>query len=670
MLTPQSKHKIRRYKGNLAAILGRYAEGCRHLLNNGRYRFSYSKPERQIYRRRIKEQPSKWVEKGFKVPSGRFENNYLNLDITPSMAGIIDAYALPFVRKITVVAPAQTYKTTLGLVCMSWSSLFDPGDALLAYPTESTGVEIMEDRVQRIYKSSPQLRRKLTGRQQDISKHKLRLRNMKYRLAWAGSLTSTAHRSIKLLLMDEVDKYIERYTDTESSTVDRCKLRTRAFSRTCKILMISSTSTEKGFVWIELTKETQAVFVYWSVCPYCGAEQLMDFNKDSFWWPKGDDGHSLDRKEIAAKKLARYICQEPGCKRMWDDDTRDRACRLSRRSGWRVRTNDGSKGEEMFRYLNRTRVQSIGFIVPSWVSYFVSLSEVAAAYLKCKDKDLSPEEQFTAYKEFQNAHRSVPWKMELQVKPVEKLLEFCDDRPEGMLPGGERVSSLVATVDTQDGDLFYLSIWAFGWGFTNEQWLVLRTPVDSFGAIVSRLWESEYYDVDGQQYVIEHAFIDMLGHRTKDVIDFCIQYEGMITPVFGSSRAMAQPYAFSQKEYMPGTDQPLPGGGIRAIRMNSKYYKDNIAIKLSLPPESPGCVHFYKDVGEGYCKQLLSEARDEKGNWKLIGSRDNHYWDNWYTANCLADYLGVKHRIKPENQGDIEVGGENVMVASSQFMGG
>lgn len=123
---------------------------------------------------------------------------------------------------------------------------------------------------------------------------------------------------------------------------------------------------------------------------------------------------------------------------------------------------------------------------------------------------------------------------------------------------------------------------------------------------------------------------------------------------------MTQPYAFSQREYMPGSDQPIPGGGLRAIRMNSKYYKDSIAIKLSQNPDSPGSIRLYnkEQVGEDYCKQLIAEARDENGKWVLIGSRANHYGDNLYGANCIADYLGVKHRIKPENNvEDIELVG-------------
>ena len=667
-LRPQND-KVRRYKAALS-VLGTHLEESLPFLNEGKYRFKFSEAERSVFRRKARELPSVWAPKNFKVPTGKFESSFLNFDITPHLCGMLDAYALPFIRKITVCAAPQTTKTTFGHAAVAWSSIFSPGPALHVYPTEKTGVEIMEDRIQRIYEESPSLKRQKTGKKEDVSKHKLQLLNMYHRIAWAGSLTSLAHRSIKLLVMDEVDKYNESPSEREASTVALAKVRTRTFNNR-KILMLSSASTEDNFIWTELVKETSAVFIFWSRCPYCGTEQLMDFGPDTFWWPKGDDGHSLPRMEIEEKQLARYICTEPSCRRMWDDDARNQAQRLAMKGGWRLRTADGSMGEEMFTYLKRERVQSIGFIVPSWISYFVSLSEVASAYLKCKDKSLSPEEQFGAYKDFQNSHRSLPWRIELQAKPVDQIMEFKDDRPKGMVPGGERAATLLAAIDTQDDDLFYLSIWAIGWGFKNDQWLVDATQVNSFEAIAEKLWSSEYSDMDGVVHRIEHAFIDMLGHRTKEVIDFCLSYEGLITPIFGSSREMGgQPYVFSNKEYHPGTDKPLPGGGIRAIRINTKYYKDNMAIKLSLSPDTAGCIRLPKDISEEYCKQLISEARDEKGKWKQIGSRANHYWDNWMAINCLADWLGVKHRIKPEaGQADPELENSVVQVESS-FMGG
>jgi len=649
MLTAQNIPQPRLCKGPLPASVAR--DKCAHLLIDGRYRFSFSKAERQALRKRKKELPSKWAPKNVKIPAGPFEGNYVNLDLTPHLAGIIDAYALPFVRKITIVAAPQTTKTTAALICKAWSSVFDPGPTLSVYPTETTGTEIMTERILPTYKQSPQLRRLMTGRKEDESKYVLRLRNMYHRIAWSGSLTSLAHRSIKILDMDEVDKYNEAPSENEAGTIDLAKLRTRAYRTSRKILMMSSCSTEKGPIWQEISKETSAVFVFWVRCPYCDSEQLMYFSKNTFWWPKGEDGHSLDRKEIQEKQLARYICQEPGCQRMWDDEARNRATRrgVFRLEGEGPEDSKGIPGEEMFHHLQRTRSQSIGFIIPSWISYFVSLSEVAAAYLKTKDKNLSPEERFMAYKDFQNAHRSRPWKFELQTQAVDKIKTFCDDRPAGRLPGGDRVASLLFGIDTQD-DCFYLSIWAFGYGFQNEQWLVLRQRVDTTQSLAALLWDSVYYDADGQAHYVEWGMIDMQGHRQKEVLEFCLQYEGLIAPCIGSNREMTQPYNFSQKEYFPDTQAPIPGGGIRAFRINTKYFKDNLAVKLSMAADSPGCIHLYswEQLGEDYCNQLIAEARDEKGVWRQIGSRPNHDWDAMVIANCAAEYKGVKHRERPE----------------------
>ena len=72
--------------------------------------------------------------------------------------------------------------------------------------------------------------------------------------------------------------------------------------------------------------------------------------------------------------------------------------------------------------------------------------------------------------------------------------------------------------------------------------------------------------------------------------------------------------------------------------------------------DTPGCAHLYSwdELGEEYCNQLISEARDDKGVWQRIGSRPNHDWDAWVIANCAAEYKGVKHRPPPEEGQDEE----------------
>jgi len=61
MLAQCERHKVRRYRGRLSVLIGeQHAENCRHLLNDGRYRFRFSKPENKVMRRKKKFSPVEW----------------------------------------------------------------------------------------------------------------------------------------------------------------------------------------------------------------------------------------------------------------------------------------------------------------------------------------------------------------------------------------------------------------------------------------------------------------------------------------------------------------------------------------------------------------------------------------------------------------------------------
>jgi len=152
------------------------------------------------------------------------------------------------------------------------------------------------------------------------------------------------------------------------------------------------------------------------------------------------------------------------------------------------------------------------------------------------------------------------------------------------------------------------------------------------------------------------------------LLEFCIGYEGLILPAFGSTRPMPVPYTFSQKEYAPGDYQALPGGSVRAVRVNTKWFKDFLAVRLGLDPDTAGAVHLFHDCDEEFRSQLLSEVRDEKGVWQQISGQANHYLDCWVMANCAAEYYGIKNARWPKENGH---GGDGlVVVAESSFMGG
>ena len=71
--------------------------------------------------------------------------------------------------------------------------------------------------------------------------------------------------------------------------------------------------------------------------------------------------------------LAWYECA--ACPARWDDEDRNRAVRGGE---WR----EAGSGLELFEHLRRQRPGKIGFHIPAWLSYFVSLSECAATFLR------------------------------------------------------------------------------------------------------------------------------------------------------------------------------------------------------------------------------------------------------------------------------------------------
>ncbi len=612
------------------------------------YRFRWSVAERTVWRRRKWMEPSKWAPRHMVIPTGPFEGARYSHDVSPHLAGIMDAAVQSYVREIVLCAAPQTGKTTLALTVFAWFSIYDPGPALSVYPNEATGAENMRERIQPSYRQSPQLRSLITGRREDEGKRLLRLRTMYHRIAWAGSLSALANRSIKLLNLDEVDKYDDRPSKEETGTVELAKIRTRAY-RNHKIFLLSSPSVPSGQIWHAI-HECSAVFVYWVRCQHCTTEQLMDFDQERFRWPHGEDGRSVDRRRILEQRLARYVCHHCGAE--WDDDDRDRAVR---RGVWRQVTADLDKnpydaeqepGETLARVLVARRPRSIGFLSPSWISHFVSLSEVAHDFLKSQDEDLPPEERFKAYQNFQNKHRSLPWRRQVEARKSETILALRDDRPMGLVPGMRQVSGLVAGVDTQDNGFFF-AIVAIGYGLTAQCWLVRHGFVHSFEDLAQVLWLDQYRDAAGNRYHVQLAIQDAMGHRTADVYDFCRRGRGQILPSQGK-RELASPYSWSDIEYWPGTTKKFPAG-LKRINVNTTYYKDMLSARLGVSVGDPGGIVLHGDVDEDFAAQLCAEYRDMRGHWEQIGSRPNHYWDCMVLALCAADVLGLRYRPRPVN---------------------
>jgi phage terminase large subunit GpA-like protein len=579
-------------------------------------------------RRRRQIPVSEWSEKYRVVPADSPIPGYWRNTTTPYLVGIMDSIMTPSVQHVVVCAPPQTGKTDLSLNVVGYTADRMPGNWLIVYPDEKTAGDMSRDRVQPMFKDSPRLRRYLTGAVDDLATLRITLKHARIYMAWATSAARLASRPLPYVLLDEVDKFPVTAGRKETAPTTLAEKRTRTFGHRRKIIRVSTPTIESGPIWQALKTECEAVFVYWVRCPDCEAWQEMEFT--SIKWNGGSDADP--RIILSDQKSTMYECT--ACGSAWDDARRDVAVAAG---GWR----DRDEGIALNTYLETRRPVVIGFHYRAWISRFVPLREVAAAFLRAQSDR-------NKLKDFQNDYNAEPWRLYKEDRIVDNILALIEDRPRGVVPAGGVVSTLTAGVDTQDSGFWF---WVHAWGYADpghrpDSWCVRAGFVTDFAALEQVLWLDAYLDVDRQQYVISMALQDALGHRTAEVYDFVRAHPGKILPSYGRAK-LAAPYSYSNQQHYPGGRRPIRGG-LRAVNVNTKYFKDEVAAALTVAPGDPGGIGLYSDFPTDFAHQLVAEYVNDAGAWECPPGKANHLWDCLVLNFCAAEIIGTRHRAKPE----------------------
>lgn len=682
------------------------AEVAAHITaGGGPIPFHFSKGERKIMRRRKPIPVSQWAERHRIVEMSSIPGKWKNL-FTPYLTGIMDAAGTPGVETVIICKSPQTGGSECGHNFVGWCIDRSPGPVMYVFPDEITARENARDRIIPMITGSPRLRDYMTGSGDDASSLRINLAHMPIYLGWSGSVSRLGNKPIRTLILDELDKYKNPKNEATSEVL--AEKRTTTWRTRRHIIKISTPTTEDGPIWTALTQEAGARFDYWVRCPHCGMAQLMDFER--IGWPDKEpsptakpsaDASCSERivkaagavelasprirsaavtaEDVLTRRLAYYPCEH--CGAVWDDGDRDRAVR---RGEWRERIT----GLDIAAHLAAHRAVKLGFHIPAWLSYFVSLSEVASAALKYRETG-----KLDDLKNLQNQYKAEPWKEEHVMRSEDAVLNLCDDRPRGMVPGPvpslgpagravardsgdgalpelasgnmrrgvgagqERVACLLAGVDTQGVNeqkgYFRYIIRAFGYGDTEESWLVQCGAAPSFSALNDLLWNSEYATPDGLKYKVRACMIDAMGGRTREVYSWAIRHRGRVYPWQGV-RSLSQPYTPAPQEYFPdarGNKVKIPGG-LNLWRCDTTFFKSDLAHKLSIAPDDPGAFHLHDNAGgilEQYARELCAEVwDDEKQAWTNPHGKPNHYWDCETMALALAFILNIRHRARPE----------------------
>jgi phage terminase large subunit GpA-like protein len=613
------------------------------LANPGEIRLvgRFSIPERKIFRKHKKIPVSQWAEKYRNVTLSVLPGKWKN-EVTPYLAGIMDASFYLSVRKIIICASPQSGKTESVLNCIGYAIDRDPGPVLCIYPDELTARENNQDRIQPMIKTSPRLRGYMTGLDDDSSLLKISLQHMPIYMAWASSAARLANKPIRYLDFEEVDKYPITSGKRETTPILLGEARTITYRHNCKIWMNSTPTTETGNIWKALTTEAQVIFDYWVECPACSVMQKMTFSRIK-WKHKeepGADGklHSEDPETIEAEKLAWYEC--PYCLAPWSDYDRDQAVRRGR---WRERKKSDPEdknaapepGLDIADYLKLKNPVKIGFHLPSWLSPFISLSKIAASFLR----GLSDINEF---KDFNNKYLAEPWKLTVISKDAGQILSARCDLPPQTVP--DTAVALTIGVDVQQyGFWFVVRAWAPD--LTN--WLIHYGFLAVWEDVERLLFETAYpVGTTGRSMRIFRAAVDTGGGKkyedmtmTEETYFWLIKNRGRggaaVWGAKGSSTPLPVMLSVGSGIVSTPSGKKLPEA-LRILAVDTEKAKDQFHFRLKLAANDdtrglPGAAFLHAGTGDDYVAQILAEEKqlDEKGRevWVNVHQRPNHLLD-------------------------------------------
>jgi terminase, large subunit len=605
-------------------------------------RFSFTASERRVCRKRRRIPVSEWCEKYRVVTMSSLPGKWRN-EVTPYLAGIMDASFFPSVETVIICKAPQTGGSEAVNNCIGYAADRAPGPVLYVYPDELTSRENNRDRIQPMFESSPGLKSLLTGVSADQTNYRINLQHMPIYMAWARSAARLANKPIRYLVFDETDKYPETASRREADPISLGEARTTTYQHSRKIWKLSSPSIETAPIWTALTTEAQVIFDYWVRCPFCLAGQRMVF--DNIRWPAREEKEEWDPEAIKAGRLAWYECS--GCGARWDDNVRDQAVK---HGGWRARVD----GRGLSAFLEAFRPKKIGFHLPSWLSCFVSLSDAAASFLKGqKDKIL--------LRDFMNKHKAEPWKHIIITTSEEKILNARCAIPQQTVP--QEAVCLTAGIDVQKyGFWFVVRAWARDY----TRWLIHYGMLSTWEDVEHLLFETEYpvQDAEGVTMRISRAAIDTGGGEKYQDMSMteetywwlrknAIGRGCRVWGTKGSSRPLAGKLSIGKPLDKTPSGRAIPGG-LQIVALDTMKLKDALHYSLEQASElGPMAAYLHADTDQHYARQILAEEKrlNERGAEEWVQTRrDNHYIDCECLAMIVADPewpTGGIHLLRP-----------------------
>ncbi len=598
---------------------------------------------------------TEWANAEFRLPQeSTSEHGRYRTSRTPFVEEILDELSPTSPTEIVVlIKPTQLAGSTIALIFLCGSAVLYPAPSRFMQPTDtmvrSFSKKKLNPAIQQI-QALKDIIREPRSRQSGNTILQKDFPGGSWGLSGGNAETAYRQESVKYLTLDDFDGFP---IDIEGQgSPDKLADRRTGTFRGRKILLISTT-TRKESSNIERAFAPSSQGYFHTPCPHCGYYQYLV-------WGGRDKKYGIkferDRKGLVID--AWYQCRN--CEQRIDEHEKP----------WVL-----ENGIYVHKYPER-KIRGFKYnalVTPvGWVNNW---AYIATEYLEAvADLRVGKPENYIVWL---NSFMSEPWETHQAVRKEDSILALRDDRPQGIVPGGDRVAALLMIIDTQDVGFWY-EIRAWGYGMVEDSWQVRFGFIDTFAACKLLLLHTEYPDTDGNIHKIKKAVIDTGGHRAHDVFKFCSEIGSLIIPLKGRDRQSAH-IRWVNQEFYPGTNIAIPGGAMR-MDVDVNYFKDKLSGKLNVAPDDPGAWRMCADCSEEWARQMISEAIDVKTQrWvPRYEGVANHGWDVSVYGLALAEAMflsslsktpAVQAKPPPQSTGSGWVQGSGAGRSGSGWMG-
>ena len=488
-----------------------------------------------------------------------------NTNRAPYQREIMDAVNDGTCEEVIIMSSAQVGKTELLLNIIGYYIDYEPALILCLQPTVEMAQTFSKDRLAPMLRDTPVLRGKVKDARTRDSGNTILHKTFPgghITMVGANSAAGLASRPIRIVLMDEIDRY-PASAGTEGNPVKLAEKRATTFWNRKKVKV--STPTIKGRSNIE-TEYLASSMEEWNVpCPCCGKYQPYEWGRINF----------------SDVTMSCKFCEEHIKEMEWKENP----------GKWIAQKEN-----------KRKRGFHLNELASPWKHWEEIIEEFKEA-----NRELKAYGNVEKMKVWINTTLGETWEEKGDAADEDMLLNrrerYMADLPDGVL-------LVTAGVDVQD-DRFEVEI--TGWGKGYESWGILYRKIpgdlekEETWDKLEQFLDMELYFENKNALSIACTCIDTGGHFTTQAYKFLKKMERKQKMIFGIKGMGGEGIPLVNKVSINNMEK------VRIFLLGVDSGKEILMTRLKTIDEGPGFCHFPINADRGYdetyIKGLSSEQR-------------------------------------------------------------